>query len=228
MGDGRIPVAARHLKGENGDDLVLGDDNGVYRGISMRRAMKNIVFTILFLSLSVLVAILAYLYFYRPGDRELSGEWTTELSMTQYAAAQAYGWLQDIEAVSISQEAVEAYMPELTVQVNLAFEQTGRFGGTFSCKVLPESYEACNQAAYEAFAAIFEKLAAERLRMAGYAGSTDTEETKALINEAFGMPTVSYLMTCGPKLLPALEELQAEYNGSGTYEAGEEVLLRQF
>lgn len=91
----------------------------------MGKAIKSIIFTLLFLSLSAAIAFLAYLYFYRPGDRDLSGEWATELSMTQYAAAQAYGWLQDIEAVSISQEDVEDCMPELTVQVNLAFEQTG-------------------------------------------------------------------------------------------------------
>ena len=194
----------------------------------MGKAIKSIIFTLLFLSLSAAIAFLAYLYFYRPGDRDLSGEWATELSMTQYAAAQAYGWLQDIEAVSISQEDVEDCMPELTVQVNLAFEQTGRFEGTFSCNVVPESYEACNQAAYEAFAAVFEELVAERLRMAGYGGGTDAEETEALISKAFGMSAVSYLTTCGPALLPDLEELQAEYDGSGTYEAGEEVLLRQF
>ncbi len=200
----------------------------VYRGIAMRKAMKSIIFTLLFLSLSAAIAFLAYLYFYRPGDRDLSGEWTTELSMTQYAAAQAYGWLQDIEAVRVSQEDVEAHMPELTIQVNLSFEQTARFQGTFRNSVLPESYEACNQAAYEAFAAAFEELVAERLRMAGYAESTDADNVEALINEAFGMSTVSYLMACGPALLPSLEELQAEYDSSGTYEAGESVLLRQF
>ena len=35
-------------------------------------------------------------------------------------------------------------------------------------------------------------------------------------------------MTSGPALLPSLEELQAGYDGSGTYEVSEGVLLRQF
>ena len=35
-------------------------------------------------------------------------------------------------------------------------------------------------------------------------------------------------MTCGPKLLPSLEDLQAEYDGSGTYEAADGILTRQF
>lgn len=194
----------------------------------MKRAIKNIVFTLLFLSLSAAIAVLAYLYLYRPGDRDLSGEWTTELPMTQYAAAQAYGWLQDIEAVSISQEDVEAYMPELTIQVNLSFQETARFQGTFRCSVLPESYESCSQAAYEAFAAAFKELVAQRLCMAGYTESAEADNVEALVNETFGMSTVSYLTAYGPALLPSLEELQAEYEGSGTYEAGESVLQRQF
>ena len=37
----------------------------------------------------------------------------------------------------------------------------------------------------------FEELVAERLRMAGYGGGTDAEETEALISEAFGMSAVS-------------------------------------
>ena len=49
-----------------------------------------------------------------------------------------------------------------------------------------------------------------------------------MITETFGMSTVSYLMTSGPALLPSLEELQAGYDGSGTYEVSEGVLLRQF
>ncbi|MCI8881413.1 MAG: hypothetical protein HFH93_05750 [Lachnospiraceae bacterium] len=192
----------------------------------MRRTTKNITFTVLLLTLSAAIVLLAYLYLVRPGDRDLSGEWVTELDMTKQAAARAYGWLQDIEAVSVSVEDVEAYMPELTIQVSLSFEQTDRFRGTFRCDVLPESYEACNQAAYDAFALAFESLVAERLRMAGY--TQDTDSVEALIGETFGMSAASYLQTCGPALLPALEELQAEYNGSGIYEAGEDVLLRQF
>lgn len=194
----------------------------------MRRATKNVILTLLFLSLSASVALLAYLYFFRPGDRDLSGEWVTELDMTKQAAARAYGWLQEMDAVSISQEEVEAHMPRLTVQVNLAFEQTARTQGTFRSNVLPESYEACSQAAYGAFATVFEELVAERLRMAGYTEAADTDSVEALISESFGMSAASYLMTCGPALLPSLEELQAMYDGSGTYKAEEDILTRQF
>lgn len=119
-------------------------------------------------------------------------------------------------------------MQDLTVQVNLTFEQTARSEGTFRCNVLPESYDACNQAAYEAFAAAFRRLTAERLRMAGYGGDTDEEAVEALVLETFGMSTVSYLMSCGPALLPSLEELQSQYDGNGTYKAAEGILTRQF
>jgi len=195
---------------------------------SMRRYIKNVILTILFLFLITSTALLAYLHFFASDDRNLSGTWTAKLDMTTQAAVTALDWLQDIEAVSISLEDVEEYMQDLTIEVNLSMEQTARCEGTFYCNILPESYDACNQAAYEAFAAAFEELLAERLCMAGYTGSIDKENIEALVTETFGMPTVSYLMSCGPKLLPPLEDLQAQYDGSGTYQTAEGILTRQF
>ena len=64
--------------------------------------------------------------------------------------------------------------------------------------------------------------------MAGYEGSTDEEAVEALAAEAFGMSTVSYLRSCAPALMPSLEEMQAEYDGSGTDETAEGMLIRQF
>ena len=180
------------------------------------------------LTLSVSTALLAYLHFFASGEKELSGEWTTNLDMTEQAAVTALDWLQDIEAVSISLDEMESYMQELTVEVNMTIEQTSHGEGTFQCKVSPESYEACNQAAYETFATAFKELLAERLSMAGYMGSTDREAIEALVTETFGMSTVSYLMDYAPKLLPSLEDLQAEYDGSGTYKVEEDIFTREF
>ena len=180
------------------------------------------------MTLSVSTAFLIYLRFLESRDKDLSGEWTADLNMTEQAAAKAFSWLQDIEGVSVTLEELGGYMQDLTVQVNLTFEQTARSEGTFHCNVLPESYDACNQAAYEAFAAAFRRLTAERLRMAGYGGDTDEEAVEALVLETFGMSTVSYLMSCGPALLPSLEELQSQYDGNGTYKAAEGILTRQF
>lgn len=192
------------------------------------KIMKNTIFVILLLILSISTALLIYLHFFAVNDNDLSGEWTAELDMTEQAAVTALDWLQDIEAVSISLEDMESYMQDLTIQVNLTLEQTARSEGTFHCNILPKSYDACNQAAYEAFAVAFRELAAERLRMAGYTGGMDEESVEALVTETFGMSTVAYLMSCGPALLPSMEELQAQYDGSGTYEAAEGILTRQF
>lgn len=194
----------------------------------MGKVIKNAVLTLLLLTLSASTALLAYLHFFAPGEQELTGEWSAELDMTRQAAVTAFSWLQDIEAVSISLEDVESYMQDLTVQMDLILEQTDHAKGTFQCNVLPESYDACNQAAYEAFAAAFQELLAERLRMAGYTGSTDKEAMEELVAETFGMPTVSYLMSYGPALLPSLEDLQTGYGGSGSYEASEGILTRVF
>lgn len=200
----------------------------------MKKIIKKTVILLLILTLSVSTALLTYLYFFAPEggrlsrNQDLSGEWIASLNMTERAAVTALSWLQEIEAVSISLEEMEASMQDLTIQVNLTLEQTARSEGTFRCYVVPESYNACNQAAYEAFAAAFQKLLVERLRMAGYTGSADTEAIEALVTETFGMSTVNYLMSCGPALLPPLEELQAQYDGSGSYETAEGILTRQF
>ncbi len=68
---------------------------------------------------------------------------------------------------------------------------------------------------------------AERLHMAGYDGDTSQEAVEALITETFGMPTVSYLLSCEPDLLPSLEDLQAQYDSSGTYQTSDGILTRQ-
>lgn len=194
----------------------------------MKKLIKNVILTLLLITLSISTALLAYLHFWAADDRELSGEWTAGLDMTQEAAIAALGWLQDIEAVSVSLDDMESYMQDLSIEINLTMEQTSRSEGTFHCNVQPESYDTCSQTAYEAFARAFQELLIERLDMAGYTGSMDQEAVEALVTETFGMSTVSYLMNYGPALLPSLEELQAEYGGSGTYEAAEDVLTRQF
>lgn len=194
----------------------------------MRKTAKRVTLGLLFLTLSFLLAFFVYLYFLASGDKDLSGEWTTEVDMTEQAAVTAFIWLQDMEGVSVSMEDLESRMDGLTVEVNLTLEQTARSEGTFRCSIVPESYEGCNQAAYEAFAALFRELTGERLRMAGYAGDTGAEAVEALVTETFGTSTVSYLMSCAPALLPSLEELQGEYDGSGTYETADGILTRQF
>lgn len=207
---------------------VMGKNKKKNKKNTIKNTVKNTILLILLLTLGISTALLTYLHFFASGSRRVSGEWTAELDMTERAAATAFSWLQDIEAVSVSLEDMESCMQGLTVQVELLLEQTDRNKGTFRCTVLPESYDACNQAAYGAFAAVFRELLTERLRMAGYAGSMDEEAIEALVNEAFGMSTISYLMTYGPALLPSLEDLQAEYEGSGTYETAEGILIRQF
>lgn len=194
----------------------------------MGKIIKKVIVTILFLTLSASTALLAYLHFFASDDKNLSGEWTANLDMTEYAAVTAFSWLQDIEAVSVSLEEIRNDMQGLTIQVNLTFEQTEREAGTFQCNVSPESYDTCKQAAYEAFAGAFQELLAERLYMAGYTGSTDKEAVEALVTETFGMDTVSYLMSYAPALLPSLEELQAGYDGSGAYEVSDDILFRWF
>lgn len=190
----------------------------------MGKSIKNTIILLLILSLSISTAYLAYLHFFKSAP-SLSGEWTAELDLTEQVAVTALIWLQDIEAVSVSLDEVESYMQELTVKVNLNLETSSDIEGAFHSGILPESYDVCEQAAYEAFAAVFKKLLTERLRMAGYTESTDNENIEALVTETFGMSTVSYLMNYGPALLPSLEDLQAQYDGSGTYEAADGILI---
>ena len=194
----------------------------------MGKVVKKIILILLILSLGISTAVLSYLQFFKSDDRNLAGEWTAELDLTEQAAVTAFIWLQDIEAVYVSFQDVESGMQKLTVQINLELEATTGIEGTFRCSILPESYDMCEQAAYEAFAESFRELLAERLRMAGYTGGTDKEDIEVLVTETFGMSTVSYLMTYGPALLPSLEDLQAQYDGSGTYEIADGIMTRWY
>lgn len=196
--------------------------------IYMGKVVKNTLFTILFLCLLTSTAILTYVHFFASRESDLSGKWVAKLDMTEWAAVRALSWLQDIEAVSVSIEDIETYMQDLTIEIDLDLEQTAHSEGTFRCYVLPESYDVCIQSAYDAFAAAFRDLLAERLRMAGYTGSTDDDAVEALVKETFGWSTVYYLLYCSPDLLPPLEDLQVQYNGSGTYEIKGDTLIRQF
>lgn len=192
----------------------------------MGKIGKNLILVLLFLTLSFTVGFLAYLHFWK--EENLSGEWRAELDFTEEAAVTGLGWLQEIEAVSVSLEDMEQYMQGLTVEVRMTLEQTGYGKGSFQGVVLAESYESCYHAAYEALAEAFRALLAQRLHMAGYEGKTDRETVEALVAESFGMSTVSYLMTFGPALLPSLEELQEEYDGGGTYQTSGGILIRQY
>ena len=194
----------------------------------MGKIIKNTIVTILLLTLSASTAFLVYLHFFASDDKDLAGEWTANLDMSENAAVTAFNWLEDIEAVSVSLEDIENDMQMLTVQVKLSFEQADSAAGTFRCYVSPESYDACKQAAYEIFAGEFRELLAQRLQMAGYTDSTDEGAIEALVSETFGMDTVSYLMSYAPALLPPLEELQEKYDGSGTYEVSDDILTRYF
>ena len=194
----------------------------------MKKTIKTAILTLLLLTLTVSTAFLAYLHFFASDVNDLSGEWTAEIDLTKQAAVSAYSWLQDIEGVSLSLEETEAYIPELTVRVDLSFAQTVDAAGTFYCSVSPESYEACLQTAYGALRTAFHDLLAERLHMAGYTGSTEEEALEALVVETFGMSTEEYLAASVPGLLPLFDTLQARFDGGGTYEITEGVLTRRF
>lgn len=201
---------------------------GWERRYFMKKTLTTVILTLLILTLAFSTALLTYLHFFASDDRGLSGEWTADLDMTKQAAVTAFSWLQDIEGVAVSPEDMEERMRGLTVQVSLTFEPSAHSEGVFHCDIDPESYEACRQTACEAFATAFRELLAERLRMAGYTGSMDEDAIEALVTETFGMSTEDYLAACGPELLPPLEDLQARYDGSGTYETTEDVLTRRF
>ncbi len=194
----------------------------------MGKTIKKVICTLLFLTLCTSTVLLAYLHFFAPDEENLSGAWITQMDMKAQAAVTALDWLQDIEAISLSLEEMEAYLPDLSIQVHLTLEQTAPFAGTFHSSILPESYVACRQAAYEALAMAFLDLLAKRLHMAGFPDATDRGTLEALVQETFGMSTFSYLTTYGPALLPTLEEFQARYDGSGTYQSADGILTWRF
>ena len=88
-----------------------------------------------------------------------------------------------------------------------------------------ESYNAAKQQAYTALENAFEDLLLIRAQTAGKDMAT-REEAAQSIEDTIGMTCLEYLANYGPELLPPLEEIQGQYNGSGSWKAENGVLLR--
>lgn len=156
----------------------------------MRKILNFMVLAVLLPALLTATVLLTYLHFFAPGDKNLSGKWTASLDMTDQAAVTAIGWLQDIEGIDIegisaSMQEMENTVQDFTVEVTITFEETARSEGTFEACVIPESYEACKQAAYEAFAAMFREAVSKRLHMAGYDGSGTYQAAEGILIRQF-------------------------------------------
>ena len=176
------------------------------------RGHKLIVLLLLFviLLLSAISCALS-LRLYKRSDPSLAGHWQMELMLTDSASARAKLWLN--AAALGDQVDVEACMPKLTAYVDLYLNNDGSWSRSLDEASLDEAREKAESALGNAL----RELARLRVVNTGRPVGTDAE-LDARLAAAAGMPLERYLAEYGPRLLPAADELRAQYDGSGSYQ----------
>ena len=176
------------------------------------RGHKLIVLLLLFviLLLSAISCALS-LRLYKRSDPSLAGHWQMELMLTDSASARAKLWLN--AAALGDQVDVEACMPKLTAHVDLYLNNDGSWSRSLDGASLDEAREKAESALGNAL----RELARLRVVNTGRPVGTDAE-LDARLAAAAGMPLERYLAEYGPRLLPAADELRAQYDGSGSYQ----------
>jgi hypothetical protein len=176
------------------------------------RGHKLIVLLLLFviLLLSAISCALS-LRLYKRSDPSLAGHWQMELMLTDSASARAKLCLN--AAALGDQVDVEACMPKLTAHVDLYLNNDGSWSRSLDEASLDEAREKAESALGNAL----RELARLRVVNTGRPVGTDAE-LDARLAAAAGMPLERYLAEYGPRLLPAADELRAQYDGSGSYQ----------
>ena len=176
------------------------------------RGHKLIVLLLLFviLLLSAISCALS-LRLYKRSDPSLAGHWQMELMLTDSASARAKLWLN--AAALGDQVDVEACMPKLTAHVDLYLNNNGSSSRRLDGASMTEAREKAESALGNAL----RELARLRVVNTGRPVGTDAE-LDARLAAAAGMPLERYLADYGPRLLPAADELRAQYDGSGSYQ----------
>ncbi len=169
---------------------------------------------ILLLSVILLLAAVSCVLGVRLYSREQAspvGNWQMRLDMTELVRMQADAWLHEAELGS--QVDVGNRLPQIQIAVSLKLDPDGNW----SRQVDAGSYEAAQKSARQALASSLRELVILRAAAAGRS-VRNPKQAEALIADVIGMSGEQYLADYGPKLLPALEELQARYDGSGTWQ----------
>jgi hypothetical protein len=176
------------------------------------RGHKLIVLLLLFVILLLAAISCALsLRLYKRSDPALAGRWQMELMLADSASARAKLWLN--AAALGDQVDVEACMPKLTAHVDLYLNNDGSWSRSLDGASLDEAREKAESALGNAL----RELARLRVANTGRPVGTDAE-LDARLAAAAGMPLERYLAEYGPRLLPAADELRAQYDGSGSYQ----------
>lgn len=178
-----------------------GAKNG-HRGI--------VLFLLVIVVLLAALSCVLTLRLWRRSDPSLAGSWQMQLNLRDTARERANAWLR---AAALG-ELVDAgdYLPPLTVKVRLTLNADG----SWTRRVDAGSLEKAQGEAEKALAEALNALLRLRVEDAGRPVGTE-KETRALLENALGMPVEAYLRSYGPTLLPALDELQARFDGGGSY-----------
>ena len=170
-----------------------------------------IVLLLVILALAAIACLLA-LRLYGRADTGLAGSWRMQADLSETARSRANAWLK--QAALGEQVDAADYLPRLHVDVRLTLSEDGRW----TRRLEAADYEAALTQAQQGLAKALTELMRLRIAAAGRPPETAGQAEARIVN-AIGMSPAEYMRDHGPALLPALEELRAFYDGSGTWQA---------
>lgn len=175
------------------------------------RAQRALVILLMCVTLAMAgLACALALKLYRREDPTLIGTWRMQLELTEMARARGNAWLQDAERGE--RVDMSAYLPTLTVPVELEMRQDGSWSRSVNTEPLAQTESAARAALADALRALLRLRIEEMGRPA-----VSAAEAEERIQAALGMSAEEYLAARGPALLPGEEELRARFDGSGSY-----------
>ncbi len=178
-----------------------------------RARKRNNWIILLLLTVVFLLAALSCVLLLRLNRAEtadVTGKWLMRLDLTERARGCAELWLRGAELGD--RVDIGAALPRLEVKVLLSL----RADGSWTRRLDSASYESAKVQASRALEDSLHALLLLRLEDAGLAAGSDAE-AEAHFRKALGMSPGDYLALRGPQLLPAREELESRYGGSGSY-----------
>ena len=188
-------------------------DHPVRRRKRKRRRKSHAGGFIVFLLLMILIltAVGVVLYLRVPKPRKLLlGSWRTQIDQTQETIANAQEWLN---------EAALGYRIHLADEIRsipICIDLTLHPNGSYESAVNREIYQTNEEAANEALSVAILRLLSLRAEAVGKEPLTE-QDARSLFERAMELTPEEYLQIYGPRLLPDIEELSAQYARKGKF-----------
>ena len=179
-----------------------------------RRKIKRMITTAACAILAVVITLLCLRV------RTLSairGDYVRQQDVTDMVVTNAAIWLKDVEGADVTEEWVRSKTDRIEAGVNLTFDPSGPFGGSYAEEIDTSLYVKCKEESARLLVDCLKELIIKRLEMVGYGKDMSPEQVDELIMQALGMTLDDYLNNSGISAAPDFDRLEETVGRSGEY-----------